>query len=191
MNPVLRPLLALAVTLAAASARAHEGHEHGAEAQQEAPVAGLAAQPVAAPEAGAPRLAISQPPVELVAVQGSDGLLIYADDYASNAPLAGLRVQVQLGSRLLDASELAPGSYRIARDLIGDTGGTVKISLHGAGHDAELVGELPAAPIAFAKASTSPSPASTLPRFDHWTMLFGLALAVLSLAGGWSVKRRR
>jgi hypothetical protein len=94
--------------LLAGAAAAHEGHDHGAAPAPE----------VAAPDATAPRLALHSARVELVAVRDARDLLVYIDDYETNAPLAGLRVQLRAGSRLLSAQPVEAGTYRIVADAL-------------------------------------------------------------------------
>ncbi|WP_428385326.1 hypothetical protein [Nevskia ramosa] len=145
MKTILRPLATLCLMTSLVS-QAHEGHEHE-EAETEAAVPALAH--------GA-RLALSTPRVELVAVRTADGALnIYADDYASNAPLAGVALHVRIGTRSLQAADVAPGSWLIPAALLTDDDQPpTHFELRGNGWTETLEGRLPAKPVATASAET-------------------------------------
>ncbi len=136
-----------------ASAGAHEGHEH-----EEAPD-----PKVEATEAG-PSLELRSSRIEMLVVRETTTLTIYIDDYASNAPLAGLRVQARIGARVLAAAAGAPGIYRIPADLLGAAGALpVSFTVHGDALDEELAGDLPAAPEpALSQAGNRGGPAATI-----------------------------
>ena len=110
----MKPLLSLFAGLLIALPpvlQAHDGHDH------EAPELAL---PVPAVVSGA-RLSLATPRVELVAVREADGgLSVYADDYASNTPLTGARLQLVVAGRSLQAAELAPGSWQVPAAVLGD-----------------------------------------------------------------------
>jgi len=108
LRAALLPLLLLPLAL---TAQAHEGHEH----EEAVPAAAV----TAIPAADAPRLTLTAPQFELVAVRDTAALLIYVDDYDSNAPLADLQLQVQSGSRSTQAEALEPGLYRVALAALG------------------------------------------------------------------------
>lgn len=143
MKAFLHLLAALCLSTSLAS-QAHEGHEHE-EAEPEAAVAHGA------------RLALSTQRVELVAVRAADGALnLYADDYASNAPLAGVALHVVIGNRSLQAADMAPGSWQIPAALLADDDQPLShFELRGNGWTETLEGRLPAKPVASAAATRS------------------------------------
>lgn len=145
MKTVLRLLAALCLSASLVS-QAHEGHDHD---EDEAVVAAPAA-------VNGARLALSTPRVELVAVRAADGALtLYADDYASNAPLAGVALHVAIGSRSLQAADVAPGNWLIPAALLaGDEQPLTRFELRGSGWTETLEGPLPAKPVAAAAAET-------------------------------------
>ncbi len=145
MKTILR-LLATLCLMTSLMSRAHEGHEHE-EAEPEAAVPAVVR--------GA-RLALSTPRVELVAVRTADGALtIYADDYASNAPLAGVALHIAIGNRSLQAADVAPGSWQIPAALLADDDQPLShFELRGNGWTETLEGRLPAKPVATAAAAT-------------------------------------
>ncbi|MDZ4078840.1 MULTISPECIES: hypothetical protein [Hydrocarboniphaga] len=65
----------------------------------------------------APRLTHASARLEVVALLHGHDLLIYADDYASNAPVPGLRVDVRTSGRLIQALETEPGLYRASLQI--------------------------------------------------------------------------
>lgn len=82
-------------------ASAHEGHDHGAE-------------PPPAPVAAAPRAEAVSKRFELVAVVAGADLVLYLDDVATNAPVAGAGIAVSLVDRpRRKAVETTPGTYRL------------------------------------------------------------------------------
>ncbi|HYQ92620.1 MAG TPA: HlyD family efflux transporter periplasmic adaptor subunit, partial [Candidatus Competibacteraceae bacterium] len=60
-----------------------------------------------------PRLEAVSRELELLAVWQPDGLLIYLDRYASNEPVSGARLTVDLDSQTLSATPAGPGWYRL------------------------------------------------------------------------------
>src|SRR5688500_7609763 len=96
--PLLRAVT-LAIALLAGSAAAHEGHDHGDQAE-------------AFPKAGStPRLESISGPFELVALLQKGELVIYLDRFESNEPVVGATVTVETpaGSVAANAKE---GAYR-------------------------------------------------------------------------------
>lgn len=92
-------LLALALPLPAA---AHEGHSHE---EAPPPVAGLPA---------APRFEAAGETFELVGVLEDAQLTLYLDQFASNAPVADARIEVEAPSFKGVAEQVAPAVYRLA-----------------------------------------------------------------------------
>lgn len=135
MKTVVAWLLMLGAALPLA---AHEGHEHK--------------DPDAVPAAPTPtsgnRLALSTARVELLAVREADGSLsVYADDYASNAPLNGVSLRLTIAGRSLQAAELAPGSWQVPAAVLGDEAQPqAGFELRSAGWTEVLSAALPARP---------------------------------------------
>ena len=166
----LRRAVTAALFCIAPLAAAHEADEQPAAA---API------PTAVPH-----LEIEQPPLEFVARREDHDLVLYIDDYASNAPLKGLSVEVRAGNAVLQAAESADGTYRIPADLVGDTAQNLAIGIHGAGIDVELAGTLPAAMPADTTNSTTYSAPPPRP-------LIGIGVVGLAGLGLWLVVRSR
>ncbi|HZR34831.1 MAG TPA: hypothetical protein VFA75_05610 [Nevskia sp.] len=148
-------------------AAAHEGHHHD-EPQPSA----VSAAPVAAD---------AVPRIEAVAQREGGDIVLYLDDYASNAPLDGLQVSVRSGTLTLQAAG-GEGRYRIPADLLGGQDAQpLAVSVHGAGFDAALEVELPAA----APPAAPPPASSLLPRLASAALILGL------LGAAWLLRRRR
>jgi cobalt-zinc-cadmium efflux system membrane fusion protein len=82
---------------------AHGGEDHS----QEIPAPALTATLE-------PRLETASRAVELVAILQKDGLLIYLDRYASNEPVSGATLTVDVDNQTLTAAPAGPGLYRLA-----------------------------------------------------------------------------
>lgn len=117
MKPLPGRWCLLLLLLCLRTAFAHEGHDHEAAAAP-APAAELEAPPLPGAAADAPRLALSGEHLELVALRDAGGLLVYTDDYSSNAPLSGLRVALRSGTHSLQAAPDGEGRYRIPAGLL-------------------------------------------------------------------------
>jgi len=117
---------------------AHAGHDRGAEHDDRAAVA------------PAPAAAATTPQVELVATHEHGDLVIYVDDYASNAPIDGLQVQLRSGNQLLQASASGDGIYRLPAELVEAQDGNTPVTflLHGRNLDLQVQTVLPDAPSA-------------------------------------------
>ena len=173
-KPGVTFLLALSLCCAAGAVSAHEGHH---EAEPEA-----AAVPAAPP---APRATLDTPQVELVAQREGGDIVLYLDDYATNAPLNGLQLSVRSGMLTLQAAQSGEGTYRIAGDLIDGRGEQpLEISVHGTGIDAQLQAVLPAA------AAVQPGGAPEVASHNIW-WLAATPVALILLGGGWLLRRRR
>lgn len=135
MKMIIALLLMLCASLPLA---AHEGHEHKeADASSAAPAI-----------SSGNRLALTTARVELLAVREADGSLsVYADDYASNAPLGGVSLHLTIAGRSLQAGELAPGSWQVPAAVLGDEAQPqAGFELRGAGWTEVLSATLPARP---------------------------------------------
>ena len=62
-----------------------------------------------------PRLEAASRELELLTVWQQDGLLIYLDRYASNEPVSGAKLTVDLDNQTLVATPAGPGLYRLAQ----------------------------------------------------------------------------
>jgi hypothetical protein len=166
---------------------AHEGHDHGADHDDDAPVVAAPAPASTAGTTGpgAPTGPRAPPQVELVVTRERGDLVIYIDDYASNAPVDGLQVQLRSGNQLLQAAASGDGIYRLPADLVEAQGQTpVTFLLHGRNLDLQLQTVLP---------DVAPAGAGAEPAARNWKPLIAaLIAAVLVAVLGWlSLRRRR
>ncbi|MDB5986200.1 MAG: hypothetical protein JWR16_1253 [Nevskia sp.] len=160
---------------------AHEGHDHGADHDDDAPTA--AAPPAAGTTTttgpGAP------PQVELVVTRERSDWLIYIDDYASNAPIDGLQVQLRNGNQLLQAAAAGDGIYRLPADLLDAHGETpVTFLLRGKNLDLQLQSVLP---------DVAPTSAGAEHAIRNWNALSvaSIAAVLVAVLAGLSWRRRR
>lgn len=101
----MRKLLAGSVCslLFAGAAVAGDGHDHGEE------------KAAAAPDSpAAPRLVMESTQFELVGTLEGDGLHLYLDDHASNAPVTDASVELEISGQRIKAEAEADGSYHAA-----------------------------------------------------------------------------
>lgn len=89
--------------LFACAAFAGEGHDHGEEKAATAPAS-----------AAAPRLTMESSQFELVGTLAADGLHLFLDDRASNAPITDASVELELAGQRIQAAPEADGSYHAA-----------------------------------------------------------------------------
>jgi hypothetical protein len=92
--------LAILLSMAPASASAHEGHDHAEEKK------------VYAPATLTPRLEAHSGPFDLVAVRQAGELLIYLDRFATNEPITSAQVTVETPEGSKEAT-LKDGVYRL------------------------------------------------------------------------------
>lgn len=144
------------------TADAHEGQDHGPEG------AGSGASPPAHPTAvppltdDSPRLSLADTHVELVVARDGDVLRIWADDYATNAPLDDLAVSVASGSLLLRALA-GDGTYTVPADRLDPSrANPLRILVRGHGWTSELSGDLPPVPRAHVARGGRPWGGATL-----------------------------
>jgi hypothetical protein len=102
-------LLAAAMLFAATPALTHEGHDHGDEAP-------------AAPVSALPRGEAHSEKFELVAVAERDVLLFYLDDYRSNAPVDGAKLEVETPDGPKSAAALGNGIYKLEAPFLARSG---------------------------------------------------------------------
>ncbi|OQX01245.1 MAG: hypothetical protein BWK73_46740 [Thiothrix lacustris] len=84
------------------AALAGDGHDHGEAA------------PAAASSPAAPRLVMESPQFELVGTLESDGLHLYLDDHASNAPVTDATLELDIAGQKVKAVAEADGTYHAA-----------------------------------------------------------------------------
>lgn len=96
-------ILYFALALAApGTGLSHEGEDHGDA-------------PVPLPTAtSAPRAEAQTPDFELVVEPQGQSLLLFLDSFTSNEPVTGAQVEVQSGDQQAIATEVSPGTYRVA-----------------------------------------------------------------------------
>jgi hypothetical protein len=93
-------VLAAAMLFAATPAPAHEGHDDSPQAPM-------------APATALPRGEAHSEKFELVAVAERDALLFYLDDYRSNAPVDGAKLEVETPDGPKSAAALGNGIYKL------------------------------------------------------------------------------
>lgn len=163
-------LLLLAAALALPAA-AHEGHSHGA------------APPPLTDRALAPRFEAASEAFELVGVLEDAQLTLYLDQFASNAPVADARIELEAPSFKGVAEQVAPAVYRLAAAPL-QTPGRHALTL--TVESAEAIDLLGAT---LQVAAPAPAGAEAAPRERPVALLAGGALAaVLGLA--WLLGRR-
>jgi cytochrome c peroxidase len=126
-------------------------------------------------------LALSAPPVELVATQSGDTLQIYVDDYRSNAPRGDLELRLIVGTRVLHAARGDDQVYRLALDDTPLLDQPLSFSLRGPDLDLRLDASGPEA----AHASTNRDRGAAWP-----ASAAAAAGAALLLAGALMLRRR-
>ena len=93
---------------------AHGDEDHSADTKSKAVAT--------TPTTGGQRWEISSPEVELLGILQDGKLTLYADHYASNAPLLDAKIELESGGRTVQAEAAADGSYRIAADWLKQPG---------------------------------------------------------------------
>ena len=121
---------------------------------------------------------------EVVAAREHGDIVVYVDDYASNAPVDGLRVRLRIGTQLLQASASGNGIYRVPGDLVpAHVNGEITVLLHGPAGDLQIPTELP-------DESAAVSTAAVAPLGGIRIAIAPVLIAVVLLLG-WRVSRRR
>ncbi len=127
-GPVRRLALALAVGLAA-PALAGPGHD-GGHAHDEAPIVTSGA--------ALPRFEAHSDLFEVVGTLHGGELVLTLDDYATNAPVAGARVELESGDYKIVGEPVDPGTYRFGETPFAP--GTYPVMLTvSAGDDVDLL----------------------------------------------------
>lgn len=89
---------------------------HGGEDHADATLA-----PTVAVEAG-PRASAASEEFEFVAVAQGDQLLIHLDRFATNEPVAGARIEIEIGAFKAIAHSVGAGVYSVAGEIFGKPG---------------------------------------------------------------------
>jgi len=105
VRSALAASLCSSLVFLAVTATAGPGHDHGHDEHEEA-ASGKAVS-------AAPRLALESSRYELVGVLEADGLLLYLDDYASNRPVTGAALEVDIDGRVMRAEPEPDGTYHV------------------------------------------------------------------------------
>lgn len=129
-RPLAIALALAALWLAAAPARADDGHDHGKA-------------PAAASGPALPRFAASSERFELVGVLDGRQLTLYLDHADSNAPVRDARLALELGSAKLDPAPHGEGEFEVTLDEAPPAGVTaVSATVTTPGESDRLAGEL-------------------------------------------------
>lgn len=115
-------LLSVAMLLGAASARAHEGHDHGAP-------------PPPISSTIAPRADASTTDLELVAIARGDKLEIYLDTFRGNEPVDGAEIEIDSPAGILKPVAAGSGLYTVLAPFVARPGShdlAITISASGA-----------------------------------------------------------
>lgn len=130
MNTIRRGWAALAILMAPMASWAHGGEDHGDAPAPVAAVAGVATGPRA--------VAVSALFEVVVALDGNT-LVLYVDDYNTNAPVTGATVEVDGGGVSGKATETAPGVYSIVAPSLAAPGAYPLALTIEAGDAADLI----------------------------------------------------
>lgn len=165
-------LFAIAVAL---PAWAHQGENHG-----------TLAEPTSSGASLAPRASATTESFSLLAVGTSAGLSLYLDDVATNAPVAGARIEVQDDTAQAEAAQIERGVYRIDSERLASPGRhslTITVLTDDAADLMTLVIDIP-------------GPAATTPRSTEASVwrpaaVWGASGAFLLAGAGFIAVRRR
>ena len=114
-------LVSVAILLGAASANAHEGHDHGAP-------------PPPTSSTIAPRADASSADLELVVIARGDKVEIYLDTFRANEPVDGAEIEIDAPGGVLKPIAAGPGFYTVAAPFASKSGNhdlAVTISANG------------------------------------------------------------
>jgi hypothetical protein len=145
---------------------AHDGETHGTGA-------------VLPDQAIEPRVEMSGEAVEVLGILKGKDLWLFVSRWATNAPLAGLRVSAESGGSEMPATAVADGLYRSTAEVLARPGRhAIIVSVQGDGVEDLLTGEL-----------TVNATANTggLLRWFGWAALAAICVAVITI----TIARRR
>lgn len=167
---IWRTLFVLTAWLLSAAAWAHGDEVHDTA-------------PPALGQAVAPRADAHSEVFELLIVAEGEQLRLYLDDFASNAPISGARIEVERGtSWKAQAREHAPGEYLLKAPWLNQPGAHPLSFTLEAGQQADLLAATLTLPATAAPAATH----SNAPAIGVATAAVGLALAAL-----WAWRRQQ
>lgn len=113
----MRVLVCATLLLCSLVVQGHDREVHGLAGGVLAGTVPTLARPMADGAADGPRLALSNGRIELVAARIGEQLVFYVDDFATNTPLDGLRVELTAGSLQLLATPAGVGRYVVPTGL--------------------------------------------------------------------------
>ena len=108
---------ALLLALLPLAVLAHGDEDHSADAKSKV----LASAPTP-PTTDGQRWEINSPEVELLGILREGKLTLYADHYATNAPLVDAKIELESSGHTVQAEAAADGSYRVAADWLKQPG---------------------------------------------------------------------
>jgi len=165
-----------ALALVFGSALAHEGHDDAPAAR--APASGRAL-----------RLAAASPDIELVAELRKNTLLIYLDRYATNEPLSGATIEVEMGANRGGAAPVGEGLYEVNAPWLARPGKHLLVfTVHAKDLDDLLNGTLE---VPDTHGAESRDPAAQIGFTKRWIAYAAAAAVLLLLAGVFITRRRR
>ena len=146
---------------------AHAGHDHGSTE-------------ITTTGSQWPRFEAQTDSLELVGVLRDDGLALYLDEFASNAPIIGAAVEVELEDRVWLSEETAPGLYQLDDTVLHQPGRHPLVVIVSApGLDDLLVATLEVPEVAAIEQAG----------YDYLPWLIGGGLLALALLGVWRLGR--
>lgn len=168
---IWRTLFVLTAWLLSAAAWAHGDESHDTA-------------PPALSQAVVPRADAHSEVFELLIVAEGEQLRLYLDDFASNAPISGARIEVERGtSWKAQAREHAPGEYLLKAPWLNQPGAHPLSFTLEAGQQADLLAATLTLP---ATAAPAASAASLTPSMAGGAV----AVIALTLAAAWAWRRR-
>lgn len=182
---LLLQLLWLIVCLSATGVNANRLWAHGGEEHVHAEPSVNA---ITVPSGGAPVVETVSDQVELVGRFEQGVLQLYVDDYATNAPLTGLSVEISADQHSVKAVEHVPGEYQAALDWVAQPGHYPLVFLiEGESQTGEQIADLLQATLDIAAPTVD---ANTPARTSHLWLLGGVGAVVLILMG-WGLAGRQ
>jgi len=172
-GPAVNVLIALVLlaymTLAAASSRAHEGHDHGA--------------PAVTVTTAAPRVEATSESFELVGIVHGGAMRVFVDRFASNEPVTSATIDVTVDGVAARAEPQPDGSFLVEAPWLAKTGLTDLVFAIDTGEASDLlIGTLDLASAATAAEAAHVSAVGELLRSPVlWVIGLGLLLVGLAL----------